>query len=227
MSADPELTDKRPPLNVSDVLALLGFAGLCFTLVYEGTHQYPIAIAVAVFVAVVSAILWIQIRKWEMNENTYRWIFRTEGIPTREIVALLSAATETIRLTHYTPEVPTDTYTSAMIQRIQAGVSVVRIVDSKTLDNADIKKWTNRFKEHRRYTQIVVPWAPQPLDFTIIDDRIVLLYLPTAGQEYNHVMMFRSHKVARIFRNIFHTVESRGTVDSDIHDIVPTKGGVK
>lgn len=224
MSANPDPTEKRFPLTVTDVLALLGFAGLCFTIVYEGTQQYPKAITVAAFVGLVSAILWIQIRKWETNENSYRWIFRTEGIPTREIVALLSAAKETIRLTHYTPEVPTDTYTSAMIQRIQAGVSVVRVVDSKTLESAEIRKWTDRFKEHRRYTQIVVPWTPQPLDFTIIDDEIVLLYLPTAGQEYNHVMMFRSQKVARIFRNIFHTIESRGTVDSDADEKAPTSG---
>jgi hypothetical protein len=92
-----------------------------------------------------------------------------------------------------------------MLEKLDQGVHVTRIVGPNAGRDPKTASWLEKFRTHERYSEYLLSDAILPIDFSIFDDRVVILYLPanSEGNEYNQALVFRNPKLASLFRGIF------------------------
>jgi hypothetical protein len=206
---------KHFPLGLSEILSLVGIASLTFTIINALTGKATIAIAVALSLLLSVIIFWSISRIYTSQETRYKLKYVQFGKEVREANKCIKKSEETIWVTHFTASYPSELYTSLMIEKMDQGVSVVRVVgeeiqkDSRTID------WLKKFRPNERYSEYISRREKMPFDFTIFDEQKVIIYFPLHPQsrEFNKALILNNAKVASIFRGLF----DRLTGNSDLH----------
>jgi hypothetical protein len=197
------------PLSASELFGITGCASLVFTIFKESGSTGRIAAGIAVVTFVAISILWGIARLWQYEGNRFQLSMeKKEG----EALTQIINATELILVTHFGTLVPSELYISHMLEKLNQGIPVIRIIGDNAQSDEKTKIWLGKFRGRERYSEYLIPSLFLPFDFAIYDGHIVILYLPTnaEGTEFNQALMFRNPKIALIFRGIFEHLKKKG-----------------
>ena len=202
------------PLNLSELLGIVGAASLIFTFAKEFGTQVSTATAISVIAALVVAFTVAISRLWQREGDRFRLILTSDG---NENIRFIQAARESVLVTHFTAMLPSRTYTALMRDKLDEGVHIIRIVDTETASNSDTIRWLEQFRDHERYSEYMLPQTILPFDFTVYDDEVVVLYFPSSseGKDYNQAMEFRNPKLAMIFTEVFERIKRHSEQTSE------------
>jgi hypothetical protein len=197
------------PLSASELFGITGCASLVFTIFKElgSSGRWAAVIAILIFVAI--SILWGIARLWQYEGNRFQLTMEKRGT---EALTQITNSTELILVTHLGTLVPSEIYIAHMLEKLNQGIPVIRIVGDNAYNDEKTKIWLEKFRNHERYSEYFVSSLFLPFDFAIYDGHIVILYLPTnaEGTEFNQALIFRNPKIALIFRGIFEHLIKKG-----------------
>ena len=198
------------PLAFGDLIVLLGIASIAYTITKELTDNPNLAVLIAANVLILSAILWAVSRIWQDTRNRFSVMDIERGKEGAEVSKCCRKANKTIRVTHFGKQIPTEAHTNLLLKKLDEGIRVSRIVSKNTLKDQKVLKWLNRFKGHKNYRQYNVPFRNLPINFSIYDSKIVVLYLPSSlkGVEFNNIIRFNNRVVASFFRIMYNCLIS-------------------
>ncbi len=103
------------PLNLSELLGIVGAASLIFTFAKEFGTQVSTATAISVIAALVVAFTVAISRLWQREGDRFRLILTSDG---NENIRFIQAARESILVTHFTAMLPSGTYTALMRDKL-------------------------------------------------------------------------------------------------------------
>ncbi len=197
------------PLSASELIGITGCASLVFTIFKESGFSGRLAAFIAVLTFVTISILWGIARLWQYEGNRFQLTLEKKGA---EALAQIINSTELILVTHLGTLVPSEIYIAHMLEKLNQGIPVIRIIGDNAYKDGKTEKWLEKFRGHERYSEYFVSNLFLPFDFAIYDGHIVILYLPTnaEGTEFNQALIFRNPKIALIFRGIFEQITKKG-----------------
>ena len=207
--------NKTFPLSLTEILAIASLAVTGFAISREfGVELLPATIATVAAIFIACSVFSIH-RIWV--KDGIRFEIRNVGKKGNLDVspAFIEKAEASVLATHFTAILPSAKYTNRMLEKLEDKVTVSRLVDSETAKDEDVKAWLSDFHPHDRYSEVEVEGS-FPFDFTIFDDKVVILFLPTNvdGKDFNRAIIFRNPEVAGTFRTIFERLRKNGKVRS-------------
>jgi len=136
--------------------------------------------------------------------------------PMRKVVDLIWGARESILVTHFTTEIPSEEYISAMLERLRDEVTITRVVTFLPGVPKEVYSWLNRFRTdegttmHHHYTEREYKGAPLPFDIMVIDDEVAVQGFATYpyARRYSFVICHYDRRIARSFRETIEALES-------------------
>ena len=208
---------KHFPLKWSELLSVAGAASLVFTFVKESTGNPTLAVYSGIGIFLVSVILWSISRIWTRSESRFKLVITKTGEEARDANVAIGKAQELVQVTYFMTSLPTRVYTAGLLEKMEQGISLVRIVAESTANTLEVREWLQEFRSHGRYTEYVLKNIDLPFDFVICDNHKVILYLPTHAQSksYKQALVFDNPHVASGFKAIFEklTLEAERTWD--------------
>ena len=183
------------PLSLSDVFGVLGIASIAYSVVKDVSGSVAPALGAAVVVAFFGIVGWAIYRAAPRRHERYKLAISHDS---EHAISLIQSAEESILVTHFTSDLPSRAYTAAMLARLEHGVPITRIVSAKVMRDPNVQPWLAEFKKHPRYRESVFAAQHIPFEFTVIDEKLVLLYLPIKNDPklLNTVLIFENEKLA-------------------------------
>ncbi len=197
----------RFPLSLSDVFGVLGIAGITYSVVKDATSSVSTALGAAVVVAFFGVMIWAIYRAAPKREERFKLVV-SHG--SEESVVFVREAEESILVTHFTRDLPSREYTAAMLARLEKGVPVTRIVSSDVAQRLEVKEWLLEFKKHPKYRECIYPRPALPFEFILIDEKLVVFYLPTKNDPLllNTALVFQNERLAGSVYTMFEGMRS-------------------
>ncbi len=200
--------NNRFPLSLSDTLGVLGIAGIAYTVVKDISNSVAAAVGAAVVVTFFGVLGWAIYRASPRRHERYKLVVSHDS---GHAIELLHATEESILVTHFTCDLPSKEYSAAMLSRLDHGVPVTRIVSSEVAGDDSVKTWLDEFRKYPRYKECVLSGESPPFEFTVMDERWVILYLPIKNDPrlLNTALIFENEKLAGSFYTMFEGLRHR------------------
>jgi hypothetical protein len=184
-----------------ELISYFGLAMGVFAILDKiGVQIFPaISISTALFF-VISISISIH-RLWSTRENEFKLYTEVAGNSSK--IDIISAK-ESILMTHFTKETPSNAYIELLLDKLREGVIITRILP-KNIDLSDsCNEWLSRFCEYKGkgYTEYFLDANTLPMDIAIYDEKTVKLFLPLNKDSslLNQCISFENEKVSRMLR---------------------------
>lgn len=190
------------PLTGSEILSTAGAVSLLYTLLKENSVSTSNAAIIAILIFIIVLLFWSIHRIWRYEGNRFKLEYTRDK---KQVINVITRTKYKILTTHFTSLVPSDSYTSELIDKAKEGIELTRIIDNQSAQSQDIKIWLEKFQNQKKYSEYVYSGGEYPLDFSVFDEEFVVIYLPGSSQskEFNWILTFRNKRLASIFSCIF------------------------
>jgi hypothetical protein len=186
------------PVKVPELLAVGGWISLSFTLSTAVGLSKPAAAGLALLIFTLIVILWAQQRIWADEKSRFQLTDFKKG---QVAYKSFENAQSSIFVTHFTSAVPDEVYVAKMLQMMNDGVLVSRLLPARNLS----QEWLNRFRGHVRYSECIAGKDELPFDFLIVDRELIVFSLPGSQNdtEFSRALIVKNPMIAATFQGIF------------------------
>jgi hypothetical protein len=199
---------KLPKFSFSDVLAIIGFGfGVTQLIPSLDGRNLPLMLVSSFLLMVIAALLYALWRTRRANKHRFQLINAARGKEGDDFVWHMKNAKKHIRVIHTVPSLPGAKFTLELLEGMERGVEVIRIIPEALTHEPKIKDWLSKFTGNQHYRQHIIPGDKfrMPFSFVIVDDEKVFAYFPDSSstETSTEVIYINNHDVALMFRNVF------------------------
>ena len=191
------------PLEMSEMLALLGAASAIFATLREFDFDRLESFNISVVATFIFGAIFATLRIWQEIQATDNQKFKIISLSSGDdaLKDILSTS-ESIVVTHFTEDRPTDAYIDLMTRKLNAGVWVTRYLPDNFNLSDDRNDWVNKFYDYNNYVEKRVNGHQLPFDIAIFDSTKVVLSFATNRdiRQFNKAMEITNKEVVDFFR---------------------------
>lgn len=184
------------PITFRSVMAHIGMGGLLLGILTNIKIDPYICYSLSALLSVSLIIIDGMNSLWESRITTGT---DPDG---RKSYNLITEAKESIIVTHFGSDTPTDTYISLLIEKCRQGVPLTRFINNDLdLDNEKYL-WMKSFDNVPNYHLVRVPYR-MPLDIMIFDGKTIKVSFPNSASvssRFPERCIIRNKEVARMFQ---------------------------
>ena len=116
------------PLNSSELMLIIGGHLTLYSILKEFGVDLWLCISIALSSLILISIFWSIAKLWQASENRFKLITCVGGA---SLYKDIIEAKQSILVTHFTTEKPTDEYVSLIVGKLKSNIAVTRIIPEK------------------------------------------------------------------------------------------------
>jgi hypothetical protein len=199
---------KYSPLTSQEWVLLVGLSLAVWSLLDRILPTWPAVLTtIAVFVA--TAIVWAIAKLWSATEYRFQFISSRNG---EESSHDILDARDSIFVTHFSRNVPTEKYIQLLLRKIDEEVNVTRVVPAEIdREHADYE-WLKQFQGKKYYSEMAIDSRNWPFDVMIFDESKVKVLFPSNlnVDHFKRGILFNNPQVASMFIVALQRAERKG-----------------
>jgi hypothetical protein len=191
---------KIEPLERSDITFFAGLSSLLYSILDRFHVVLPLCIAFSLAFFAVGLVFVHSYRVYRLDDKRFETF---EDFDATVHLNDVNNAKKLILVTHFTEKVPSQKYSRALLNRLEDGVQIVRIIPNDLDSDNPSFQWLKKFQGRRGYTEKAVR-VRLPFDVFIFDREIVTVTLPedTAHRHFIKGIRLKNKEVVLWFRNM-------------------------
>jgi hypothetical protein len=188
------------PLERSDITFFAGLSSLLYSILDRFHLALPLCIAFSLAFFFIGLIFVHSHRVYRLDEKRFEILDDSDAT---FHINDINNAKKLIIVTHFTERIPSDKYIRALLNRLEDGVKIVRIVPEDRDYSHPKFQWLKSFHGKQGYTEEVSKMR-LPFDIFIFDRDTVTVTLPefTAQRSFMRGIRFKNKEVSSWFRNM-------------------------
>lgn len=200
----------------STTLAVLG--------VSVGIGISPINIIILCLLVSILAIQIIWFVRWNKDSQN---LFKKDFTKNRDRALDLIANTKIhLHTTHFAKTAPPSVYTEKVIEKLQSGVDVYRVVGKNNLSEDGVGEWLNKFKGFTKNYHETITSKDLPFDISVFDGKKTILYFPSFpnAEDFDLTLYIENEELSNIFMMLFSKINNSAVEYSPMN--MPKGSGV-
>ncbi|MFM7362119.1 MAG: hypothetical protein ACKO25_09910 [Cyanobium sp.] len=188
------------PLERSDITFFAGLSSLLYSILDRFHIVLPLCIAFSLAFFVIGLVFVHSYRVYRLDDKRFEML---EDFDATAHLNNVNNAKKLILITHFTERIPSPRYLRALLNRLDDGVQIVRIIpDGLDLSQPNFQ-WLRDFQGKQGYSEEVVR-VRLPFDVFVFDREIVTITLPedTSHRQFIRGIRLKNKEVALWFRNM-------------------------
>lgn len=160
---------------------------------------------------------------WYYNKDN---IFKKDYTKNRQRAYNLIKQTKlNLYSTHFARSVPPSDYTAKIIEKLEKGVDVYRVIDQKMVNKSDVREWLESFKKFKNYHETITT-KELPFDISVFDGKKAILYFPghPEADDFDMSIYIENEQLAHIFMMLFSKIKSGGDGITTAFDLPKSSG---
>lgn len=215
---------KNDKLSIQDiglvVTTILAVAGILIGLKVSISNTIVFSLLTLIILV---QVVWFYV--WYKNTDN---MFKKDYTKNRQRAYNLIKQTKlNLYSTHFARSVPPADYTAKIIEKLESGVDVYRVIDRKMMRNSDIKVWLKQFKKFRNYHETITN-KDLPFDISVFDGKKAILYFPghPEADDFDMSIYIENEQLAHIFMMLFSKIKNSSNDNSTTAFNLPKSSGV-